>query len=282
MKIYKSLKLYAFLNIIYLLFGFIQYKSIILSHTTNLIQNCIIATIIYLIKNYFLIHFIDYISKSKMRINSNESNIPKENYKYEFHTYVVLNTIVESVSHTILLPKIINIEIVNNIYFDLLYFIPLSFVYEIIYDFLFYSMHRMLHSMCVYKYLHKLHHTFKHPNSITTYYQNPIDWLLATTIPTIMPLFILPYVSFFQFNLIIVYKTSLEIGGHCGKKIYPTGSFAQFPWLVKYLNIELYTEDHDLHHSLNNCNYGKRFSLWDKVFKTYKNGHEYYLKQIKN
>jgi sterol desaturase/sphingolipid hydroxylase (fatty acid hydroxylase superfamily) len=70
--------------------------------------------------------------------------------------------------------------------------------------------------------------------------------------------------------MIIVYKNFIEISGHSGKKLYPTSCFSQFKWLPQWLNIELYTEDHDLHHSLNNCNYGKRFSLWDKLFNTYK------------
>ena len=73
-----------------------------------------------------------------------------------------------------------------------------------------------------------------------------------------------------QFNLIITYKLFIEISGHIGKKIYPTSCFSQFMWLPKLLEIELYTEDHDLHHSMNNCNYSKRFSFWDKLFGTYK------------
>lgn len=62
----------------------------------------------------------------------------------------------------------------------------------------------------------------------------------------------------------------IEISGHIGKRMHPTSSFSQFIWLPKFFNIELYTEDHDLHHSHNNCNYSKRFSLWDKVFGTHK------------
>jgi sterol desaturase/sphingolipid hydroxylase (fatty acid hydroxylase superfamily) len=69
--------------------------------------------------------------------------------------------------------------------------------------------------------------------------------------------------------MLIVYKTSVEIAGHTGKKLYPTSSFPQFPWLVKYFNIELYTEDHDIHHRLLKYNFSKRLSLWDKIFGTY-------------
>ena len=110
---------------------------------------------------------------------------------------------------------------------------------------------------------------------------------LSSTVPSLITLYLIPHISFLQFNYILIYKNVLEIFGHCGKKSYtsgypsgyPSGSFFQFPWVVKYLNIELHTEDHELHHLLNNCNYGKRFSLWDKVFNTYKSGHEYYLKK---
>lgn len=71
-------------------------------------------------------------------------------------------------------------------------------------------------------------------------------------------------------NLIMIYKIFIEISGHSGKKIKAT-SFPQFMWLPKIFDIELRTEDHDLHHTLNNCNYSKRFKLWDKIFSTYKN-----------
>jgi len=75
--------------------------------------------------------------------------------------------------------------------------------------------------------------------------------------------------SFFQFILISTYKVFIEISGHLGKKINST-SFTQCMWIHKLLSIELKVEHHDLHHTLNNCNYAKRFSLWDKIFGTFK------------
>ncbi len=74
----------------------------------------------------------------------------------------------------------------------------------------------------------------------------------------------------FEFYLITVYKIFIEIAGHTGKISKPTCSFPQFIWLPKMLNIELYSEDHSLHHSKINCNYSKRFSLWDKIFGTFR------------
>jgi sterol desaturase/sphingolipid hydroxylase (fatty acid hydroxylase superfamily) len=66
-----------------------------------------------------------------------------------------------------------------------------------------------------------------------------------------------------------VYKIFIEISGHCGKNINSC-SFPQFVWLPKLFKIEMYAEDHDAHHRFNNCNYSKRFILWDKLFLTYK------------
>jgi sterol desaturase/sphingolipid hydroxylase (fatty acid hydroxylase superfamily) len=105
---------------------------------------------------------------------------------------------------------------------------------------------------------------------MTTFYHHPLDILLTISLPTMLSLLLLPSVSSFEFVLLSVYKIFSEISGHAGKRLAPTGSFPQFIWLPKWLSIELYTEDHDLHHSMNNCNYAKRFSLWDKVFGTFR------------
>lgn len=67
----------------------------------------------------------------------------------------------------------------------------------------------------------------------------------------------------------LLFKSFVEISGHSGKKIFPSGSFSQFIWLPKMFDITLYTEDHNLHHDKSDCNFSKRFSIWDKLFGTY-------------
>jgi sterol desaturase/sphingolipid hydroxylase (fatty acid hydroxylase superfamily) len=74
---------------------------------------------------------------------------------------------------------------------------------------------------------------------------------------------LLPWISYKQFNFLLVYKEYIEI---CGPEC---------------LGIQLHTEDHDLHHTSSQCNYGKRFCLWDKVFGTYASGHEKHVKYEK-
>jgi len=92
-------------------------------------------------------------------------------------------------------------------------------------------------------------------------------------IPEFISLFLLkslliPF-SFFLFMLILNYKIFSEIAGHSGKYTSSCG-FVQFIWLPKLFDIEIKTEDHDLHHSLLTFNYSKRFKIWDKMFNTYK------------
>jgi len=159
----------------------------------------------------------------------------------------------------------------SNFILDFITFIPISFVFEILYDFMHYWIHRLIHTnKTLYQYLHKIHHYKNTPTYLDTYYQHPIDLILSNSIPLIVSILLLNRLTYLQFCLITVYKTAVEIAGHTGKKTYPTSSYPQFPWLPKYLQIELYTEDHDLHHRHLNCNYAKRFSFWDKMFGTYK------------
>jgi sterol desaturase/sphingolipid hydroxylase (fatty acid hydroxylase superfamily) len=75
--------------------------------------------------------------------------------------------------------------------------------------------------------------------------------------------------TLFEFNIIKNYMLLNEMAGHKGTRSFPTPAFQQFIWLPRFLRIGLYAEDHDMHHSHNNCNYSKRFSLWDKAFGTY-------------
>jgi sterol desaturase/sphingolipid hydroxylase (fatty acid hydroxylase superfamily) len=64
------------------------------------------------------------------------------------------------------------------------------------------------------------------------------------------------------------YKTMQEIAGHSGKKLKGS-SFIPCIWLPRAFGIELYSQDHELHHKLPAWNFSKRFSLWDKVFGTF-------------
>lgn len=263
----KSFKNFIIVNSFLLSIGVAQYNILFYKRYSYIIDFCLIL-FIFLVRNYSIMKFIDSGVSNKKTINNDISLIPKEEFKYEFDYYVLTTTTVETVTHLFINKYFIYVD--RCFYQDIILFIPISFIFEIIFDFFHYINHRLLHSKYLYRHCHKMHHKFKHPISITTYYQDPLDLIMTNSIPTILALSLTKFVSYRQFNIILIYKTFIEISGHCGKYVYPTSSFTQFIWLPKLLQVDLYTEDHDLHHSLNNCNYSKRFTIWDKVFNTYK------------
>lgn len=253
----RSIYNFISINTFLFLLAYIEYTIV---HDINVFN----TFVLFVIRNYTLIYMIDYTTTSKPKINDKET--PTELYNHEFNIHVLSSTAVETMTH-IYIQR--NFEFSDDIVYSIVTFIPISFFFEICFDFFHYFSHRTLHNKYLYKYLHKKHHTFKHPSAIITFYQHPLDLVLTNSLPTILTLSIFR-LSYYQFHLITIYKTFIEISGHCGRKMYPTSSFTQCIWLPRIFGIELYTEDHDLHHSMNNCNYAKRFSLWDKVMGTYK------------
>lgn len=218
--------------------------------------------ILFTMRNLFLLQFIQYVTRHKPPLST---SVPRESYPCEFHLHLLRSTAVESLTH-VLIKK----WVVFSAQSHMVLWIPMCFLFEVVFDFFHYLAHRGLHHPWVYRYLHKTHHRFDHPIAITAFYQDPIDLLLTNSIPTFLSLSLLPSFSYFEWNLMTIYKTFIEIAGHTGKASFPIASFPPLMWLPKALGIELYTEDHDLHHSMNHCNYAKRFSLWDRVGGTYR------------
>ena len=260
----QSIKNYAIVNGFLFILTLLQSISCTYIHELPTIPLFSMVYFILIVRNYGILHFIEHGTRDKPLIRPDD--IPKESYPYEFHFNLLSTTAVEAVTHVFVKERIIN----HSLSSQLVYFIPLSFAFEFVLDIFHYATHRLLHHKYFYAYLHKKHHTFSHPRSIIAFYQDPIDLFITVSVPTMIALLIIPSVSYFEFQLLMTYKVFTEISGHSGKKLAPTGCFPQCIWLPRSLSIELYTEDHDLHHSLNNCNYAKRFSFWDKVFGTYR------------
>lgn len=208
---------------------------------------------------------LNFFLNNKEYINNYNRDLIKHN---NFYLYFISSTFIELITYFCTL-KIYNFA-ENNIIYDLFMFIPISFLYEIVFDFFHYIFHKFEHeNSFLYKNIHKIHHTTQYPTVETTYMQHPIDLILTNSIPQFLTLLFIPKISLFMLNIIIIFKVFIEISGHSGK-IFKSTSFSQFVWLPRFFRIELRTEDHDKHHTLNNCNYSKRFKLWDKMFGTYK------------
>ena len=152
----------------------------------------------------------------------------------------------------------------------LIYFIPVSFGYELFLDLCHYSAHRAIHSVpFLYRTIHKKHHSENRIQIYTSFSHTILDYLLTNTVPLLITSYVIPISPYF-FTIQFCYKILVEIGGHSGK-VNKAGSFPQFIWLPRFFKIELTNVDHNEHHINPMVNFSKRFSIWDKVFGTYVN-----------
>jgi sterol desaturase/sphingolipid hydroxylase (fatty acid hydroxylase superfamily) len=257
----KSIVYFLIINLTLLCVSHLQYIYLLKY------DNLFLIFIIFLFRNIVFVKGIDFLSQNLKFINGVDR---KKNYYdlCEIVFYMISYAFIESITHNLINHNYFFKK--SNIIYDLILFIPISFVYEIIFDLIFYIMHKMLHSnKILYNNIHYIHHKYTYPTTIINYYMHPLDVILSNSIPQLITLIIIPRLSFFTYNLIIIYMIILEITGHLGKRLNKT-SFTQFFWLPKLLKIELFIEDHDNHHKYSNCNYSKRFKLWDVIFNTWK------------
>lgn len=228
-----------------------------------------------LLRNEIFLYGIQYLVKDHPYIEKEKRITPQTHFPFEFQLYVIGNTTIEVFTSILIYQYWYSYE--NSIKWnddDLFTFIPVSFCFEIIFDLFHYWTHRMIHEIpYLYKNIHKIHHTYQYPNVFIAYYQHPIDLVITNLFPTFISFWIMKKyiydISYLQWTWINTYKTYIEICGHSGKDIAKKSGFPQCMWLPKLLQMELYAKDHDRHHSRNNCNYSKRFKLWDKIFGTY-------------
>lgn len=225
------------------------------------------------VKNEVFVKSIEYFTKKHPDIVQERRVYPKEKYPFEFQLNLFFNSWIEVLYSFSIYSIFFQNNSEYNIFYDLKWFIPVSFLFEIIFDFFHYWTHRLVHeNPTLYQLFHRKHHSHPHPNVYTTFYQDPIDLLITNMFPTMMAMYMVNQcfpMSYFMWRSINTYKVYIEICGHSGKDIERTCSFVQFIWITKWFGIDLYTEDHDRHHSNVTCNYSKRFMLWDKIFGTY-------------
>jgi len=229
---------------------------------TIVIQLSFIGAVLFtLIRNIGIIKMIEYSTLHKQVLNAN--------YVYpegEFLFYVIQGSIIETTTTYLSLPNPVD----ENISLVLLTFIPLSFIFELIFDFFFYWSHRFLHISHLP--WHKVHHEYIHLKPAITFYQDWVDILFTVSLPFFLAERIVQSVytlSPLEYSLLVTYKIFTEISGHSGRNLGRSSGFIQCIWLPRVFSMELYTEDHNLHHRNPSCNFSKRFAFWDKMFGTY-------------
>ena len=252
-----------------------MYKKISILFNLNLLAFINGLMLINLMNyNFFLFtggicftHSLSYYL-NKYKCNKKKDLVELKNqYKLQsFDIFYILRWIfIESFTYMYLVKYSSN----TNIFYSILIFIPKTFLIEIIFDFLYYLLHRYLHiNKTLYKLTHKLHHHHHNNIGIITLYHTD---LLEIMTSTLILSFITYFVSVDKFQLLswVYFKILLEHGGHRAQDDH-LGCFPQCFIIPELLDINLNNADHFLHHLNCKYNYSKRFTLWDKVFGTFK------------
>eukprot|EP00731_Ephydatia_muelleri_P030775 Em0022g289a len=113
------------------------------------------------------------------------------------------------------------------------------FVYMLIEELGFYYSHRLLHHRRVYRYIHKTHHEWNAPVSITSIYCHPVEHVLSNTLPLVAGPIVMGShlsVAWLWFTMAVMNTTISHSGYH-------------LPFLPS-------PEAHDFHHEMFNQNYG--------------------------
>ena len=228
-----------------------------------------------ILRNLILCWGIEYFSRHRPYAIVNYTD-PPEAFSGEFLLYMIQGSLLEITTQVASLYAIGNTA--SSYLRDLLTFIPLSLCVEVIFDFFHYWAHRFAHTIPLLYKLHRTHHSHYHIKPILAFYQNIVDMTISNMFPYALSIYITNSaywlifgisITRFQLALLYSYKIFIEIAGHSNRTSYPTCCFPQCIWLPQALGIELYSDDHNRHHSKVQGNYAKRFALWDRVFNTF-------------
>lgn len=129
----------------------------------------------------------------------------------------------------------------------------------LVYDFLYYFMHRSMHHRQLMKHVHGVHHKARFPTSMESIYLHPVEGLAGLSLLMGTTALLGP-VNVTAFLIIVFIHTSANILVHSNLDL-PHPVFKLFNFWAK---------KHDLHHGKHlNKNYASIFPFWDLMFDTY-------------
>ncbi|CBL44689.1 Probable sterol desaturase [gamma proteobacterium HdN1] len=128
----------------------------------------------------------------------------------------------------------------------------------LLYDFMYYFLHRAMHHPKAMKYVHGVHHFVRFPTSNESIYLHPVENLAGLSLLCIAMAIIGP-ISAASFLLVFLLHSSINIIVHSNLALpHPIFKLFNF-WALK----------HDLHHGKTlNRNYASIFPFWDQMFGT--------------
>ncbi|MET0404067.1 MAG: sterol desaturase family protein [Cystobacter sp.] len=134
-------------------------------------------------------------------------------------------------------------------------------------DFLYYWMHRTLHTPWLYKHVHSVHHRITTPFALTGNYMHAVEFVATATLVLVGPSLVGAHVV--TLWAWVLFRQFEAVDGHSGYDA---------PWnpglLIPFYKGSVY---HDFHHRRFFGNYAGFFSYLDKLFGgTYAKGYEDY------
>ena len=137
---------------------------------------------------------------------------------------------------------------------------------RVVFDIMFYIIHRAIHLQPLYKWIHKRHHEHNNCALVTNFHFTALDLLLEAFIPgfvSVETLASLPLQSArpseFESRLIFLYLLWFEIGSHSGKNVPTLSFFPPLSCVYGYVWPEIDADTvrhHETHHNRVTCNYG--------------------------
>jgi 4-alpha-methyl-delta7-sterol-4alpha-methyl oxidase len=130
-------------------------------------------------------------------------------------------------------------------------------------DFLYYWMHRAMHTRWLYKRIHGWHHRIVTPWAVTGHYMHPLEYVLTGSLALAGPLLVGAHVGVVW--LWFSFRQWEAAEGHCGY---------DFPWTpTHFLPFNDGAVHHDVHHARVRGNYAGFLTHVDGFFGTYARGY---------
>ena len=125
-------------------------------------------------------------------------------------------------------------------------------------DFLYYWMHRAMHTRWLLRHVHGRHHRVLAPWAVTGHYMHPLEYVLTGSLAFLGPSLLGAHVVLLW--AWIVFRQWEAAEGHCGYA---------FPWSpTHWLPFSHGPLHHDAHHARVRGNYAGFLALWDRRFGT--------------
>lgn len=147
-------------------------------------------------------------------------------------------------------------------------------MYPLMVDFWFYWYHRAMHDIPWLWQFHRTHHLTKHPNTLLSLYADGWQELFDIVVIPVLAFYTCKAMGmpmgFYETWICYEYVIFIELFGHSGLRALGTPALTAAP-LLKYFDMELVIEDHDLHHRTGwkkSHNYGKQSRVFDTIFGT--------------